>query len=520
MKFKNLIRLLLGSFLLVLANQKCAALTVTVTGCGSDIGATASLDSEGDSTASSIASYPLPNWNYSTPPLTAYDGSEISARQRTTFDDNDFFGSGLLTTTFSFADALYGYTGTYVTFTVDSPAHYVLRTASSQSDGLDNEVYVVFEGEYFTDGLQSGTLIPGRTYSLMAGDTGPSSSAAYLGSWTYDMSITPITVPIKIAEAQKTTFSEEYNSLEGVVASLAAQLNALPPNSPKVSAFQQVLAHDTELAANLLTQILDPVDTNYTVLAQAAPPPVVPVPAGATLSQASANCFNAWLTNLSLASGFSTAFSTSINRAEGADVVGNSYWDTRQMSAAVQFEAQLAAVLDQEPVFRSNLVGQLDADGFTTSTVTTNDAIAFQSEVATNGLPSALLNGLIALGADGDTITNLQNAILFADPGLMAGSFPQILTDTNLDFTQHAAGASLRDSSLMLINASLLPGGQFRFDLPTEPGYTYQIQFTQTPGNASSWATILTNNAAAALLSVTNKPIQSAQTGFYRALHF
>jgi hypothetical protein len=184
------------------------------------------------------------------------------------------------------------------------------------------------------------------------------------------------------------------------------------------------------------------------------------------------------------------------------------------MNAAAQFEAQLAAVLDQEPTLRSNLVAQFEADGFPSLTATTNNAIDFQTEVVTNGLPVVLQDGLTALGIDLETITNIEINLLTADPGSMAGQFPQSLTNAGLDSSTHALAAALRDASLRLLNPSFLPSGQFRFDLPTEPGHTYTIQFSQSVADPAGWTTISTNQTTTALLSFTNTPVTSA--GFYR----
>jgi hypothetical protein len=70
-----------------------------------------------------------------------------------------------------------------------------------------------------------------------------------------------------------------------------------------------------------------------------------------------------------------------------------------------------------------------------------------------------------------------------------------------------------------MINVALLPDGQFRFDLPTEPGYAYTIQFNQNLADPSGWNTLLATNAATALLAFTNIPPLGAQPGFYRASH-
>src|ERR1019366_6757614 len=82
------------------------------------------------------------------------------------------------------------------------------------------------------------------------------------------------------------------------------------------------------------------------------------------------------------------------------------------MNAAVQLEAQLASLLDQEPALRSSVVAQFEADGFPIITVITNDVNDLQSAISTNGLPPALLDGLTALGVDSQTITNWQNLLL------------------------------------------------------------------------------------------------------------
>jgi hypothetical protein len=91
--------------------------------------------------------------------------------------------------------------------------------------------------------------------------------------------------------------------------------------------------------------------------------------------------------------------------------------------------------------------------------------------------------------------------------------------NTNLDAAQYATASSLRDAALTLINTAVLPSGQVRFDLPTEPGYTYTIQFNQDLANSAGWATVLSNSATSALLSYTNLPTAGGQAGYFRATH-
>jgi hypothetical protein len=70
-----------------------------------------------------------------------------------------------------------------------------------------------------------------------------------------------------------------------------------------------------------------------------------------------------------------------------------------------------------------------------------------------------------------------------------------------------------------MINPALLPSGQFRFDLPTEPGYTYAIQSKTSLTDPGGWTTLLSNKVTTALLSFTNTPPASAKSAFYRASH-
>ena len=63
----------------------------------------------------------------------------------------------------------------------------------------------------------------------------------------------------------------------------------------------------------------------------------------------------------------------------------------------------------------------------------------------------------------------------------------------------------------------MLPGGQMRFDLPTEPGYNYTIQFNPSLSNPAGWTPLLVTNATTSLISFTNTPPPGGKTGFYRA---
>jgi hypothetical protein len=255
------------------------------------------------------------------------------------------------------------------------------------------------------------------------------------------------------------------------------------------------------------------------VLAQPLAPAIPLASVDTNTTPGEVDVFNMWANNLSHSVGYCTALAITINRAQGAASAGNSYWEKAQMSAAVQLEAQLATVLDQEPALRSNLVAQFQTDGFPAIVASADDFSALQEEISTNGLSGDLLQGLTALGADSQTITNWQNLLLTLDADSAAGSFPQSLSNTNLDSVAKKTAASLRETSLVIINPAILPTGQIRFDVPAEPGYSYAIQFTQDLNDPTSWTALFSTNATTTLLSFTNTPAASAKAGYYRASH-
>jgi hypothetical protein len=364
--------------------------------------------------------------------------------------------------------------------------------------------------------MESGTLETGEFQLKVVMSNGGVGSGH--GTWSYSLSLIPADIaPGKLSAAQKADFYDQYSAMTLLYSTLYAA--AVGTDAELRNAMASAALSIYRLAQTLLEDYLDPADTNYTALAQVAAPAVTPLAAGGEITQSEADAYNLWQTNLSQSAGYGTALTTSLDREQGAATAGSSYWATSQMNAAVQFEAQLAALLDQEPGLRSNVVAQFQAGGFAGITVTTNDASDLQLEIITNGLPADLLDALTALGVDSDTITNVQYTLLTTDPGSMAGGFPGGLVNTNLDSAAGTLAADMRDASLMLINASLLPGGQFRFDLPTEPGYTYTIQFSENLAEPAGWTTLFATNATTRLLSFTNTAAAGAPVGFYRASH-
>ncbi len=517
MKANYLIQILLGGFLALPACVKCTAQpSIKVLTSGSDFTVYASLENM------QISSSQLSTYSASGVEKSPLDGSRAAGAQTITYGGGIFTGSGRLNIfPGSGSTVASGETSVFIEFETTNAFHYQFISAVSTADAVNG--YVSFNGlsNYNGTVTADGTIGSDTGTNqyvlqvLVAGhDANPGN-----GTWSYSLALIPANIAAgQFSAAEKAAFY----ALKASLSILTSQLFSAAAAAP-YGAQGKVLAQAGQDMIPYIDQLsqafLDPLDTNYTVIAPVTLPAVTPLAPDTNITQLEANVYNAWLTNLSASAGYGTALITSINRAQGAAFAGDTFWETAQMNTAVQLEAQLAYLADQEPGLRSNVAAQFMADGFAAITVTMNDAINLQMEITTNGLPAALLDAFTQLGTDPATITNIQEALLTTDPNTMAGSFPGSLANTNLDSSAHALAAGLRDASLELINASLLAGGQFRFDLPTEPGYGYTIQFTQNPASPAGWTAIYSNTAGTALLSFTNAPNLSAKAGFYRASH-
>jgi hypothetical protein len=518
MKAKKLIQILLvGVLALQVCVKSAAQPTVAITVSSSDFSVI------GDEANMQQANSNLPNFSASGSETAPLDNSFVSGAQTSAFSGGTFTGSGRIAVRAGQANGktteiAAGETSVFIIFKITNAFNYQFVCSVSTTANVNG--VVTFNGLSNSNGqvTASGTLASNQ-YQLHAFCSSGTNDVSGIGTWSYALSLVPANInPGRFTTAQKAAYFAAA-SADNISANQLGNAASQAPTQALRDVLLEVMVFNIQLADNLEADFLDPLDTNYTVIPQAAAPSMIPLAAGGDITQAEANVYNTWLTNISQAVGYSTALTTSINRAQGAAFAGDAFWDTAQINAAVQFEAQLAYLMDQEPGLRSNVLAQFVTDGFPIITVTTNDAIDLQNQMTTNGLPAFLQNGFTDLGTDPQTITNIEENLLTGDANSMAGGFPAALANTNLDSGTHAVAASLRDASLKLINTAVLTGGQFRFDLPMEPGYAYTVQFTQNPANAASWSTIYSTNAGTTLLSFTNTPPVGAPAGFYRASH-
>jgi hypothetical protein len=412
-----------------------------------------------------------------------------------------------------------GQSSTYTLVKVNAPMRYSFSASCEDSGALISAV--TFDGSGITGNeamLVRGTFTTGSTFSIIA-ECNNSTNIGGAASWRYQLSLTPAPAASQFSTSQQGAFSQSSQNTESAGEQALAQALASSAGGGFASSFFNACMAELASAHCFLDQALDPLDTNYTVVAQVALPSLTPLSVTSNITQAEAGAFNSWLTNLAWTAAYASAWSASADRAEGAAYARNAAWSSTQTGLTAQFGAQLASYLDQEPGLRSNVVARFQVGGFGVLTVTGSQVTSFQNQIASNGLPATVRAGLSSLGIDGAGITNILGGFLAASQSTLATNFPQSLINTNQDAAQHATAAALRDASLMLINAAALAGGKSRFDLPTEPGYTYTIQFTSKLSDHASWTTLLSTNASTALLSFTNTAGAGATAGYYRATH-
>src|SRR5579884_776671 len=113
-------------------------------------------------------------------------------------------------------------------------------------------------------------------------------------------------------------------------------------------------------AADTLERIAaDPPDSNFTVVAQPIVVPSAPVTVDSSVPPAVVDASNALLINLVQQNALLPAFLTSVERAQGAGLAGNSQFETVQLQAAGTYALQLAALFEIQPQLRANLLSAL-----------------------------------------------------------------------------------------------------------------------------------------------------------------
>ncbi len=207
----------------------------------------------------------------------------------------------------------------------------------------------------------------------------------------------------------------------------------------------------------------DPPDPNFNSIATPVVPPFTPVDATSMRTQEAADAANALLANLSQLIGVEGALLISNERAQGAALAGNQTAERQQLLAAAQFATDIANLYDAQLVLLAQLRAALATASFPSVAVSASAVSAFQQDVAANGLPVALGNGIAFTSLVGrpGAAQVIRDGLLFIEPSEAAGSFPEVLTDERLIATIQELATDHREF------AQSIPG----FVAPIRPGF-------------------------------------------------
>jgi hypothetical protein len=202
-------------------------------------------------------------------------------------------------------------------------------------------------------------------------------------------------------------------------------------------------------AANWLAS-LDPPDSNYTTIS----PPVVPnVPA---FSGAPPEV-NAAINHLQQLAAdilaYSVAYSTAINRADGALIADAPTWVAAQEKEASRDGMKLASYFEQLEGALTQLSSTWTAAGLPPLTVTASQSEEYQLNVLENGLPASELTQLEALGMTPAQVQQLEQFIFSAPAGSFTGTIPNDLASPSVLNTIQQEANALRSD----IQANLHP---------------------------------------------------------------
>jgi hypothetical protein len=251
-----------------------------------------------------------------------------------------------------------------------------------------------------------------------------------------------------------TAEKQSFFNLATAYGQRAVRLTALAAAAPAalVTPLDELAAYYFLESQTYAAIAADPADPNFTTVAPPQDLTVPPLGAGAGITQAVADQFNALFAEQGQALGLAEAISTALNRAQGAgDSPANAAYAELQLAAVTQFSQQLGALLPSEPRLLANVEAALQAGGVADVSVSPSDVAALQTQVAGAGLPGALVQALGQLQAGAGTLQAIQAQFEQADPEAAAGTLSATLTDP-------AFAALVHSNAQVLMGTVLLTG--------------------------------------------------------------
>jgi hypothetical protein len=217
-----------------------------------------------------------------------------------------------------------------------------------------------------------------------------------------------------LTQAQKTFFSQAATALTvpaAGFADLAVLCTGTLAGAPICGLPSALLTAGFTTAAALSGAIsLDPSDPNYMQIATPVTPNIPPVGSQAGIPQIVTGAVNALLQNQAQIVGLEQALVTTLNRAQGASDANNAYWLQQQLDAATLYLGQLSQLYSQMAGLLTQLSSALTAAGLNV-TLTANEVLNFEVQVAASGLPAAVVAAMQQFGADNALIQDATDLI-------------------------------------------------------------------------------------------------------------
>ncbi len=174
---------------------------------------------------------------------------------------------------------------------------------------------------------------------------------------------------------------------------------------------------------------LDPSDPNFTQIATPVTPSIPPAGPADGIPAAVIAAANALIQNDAQTVGVEQALLTTLNREQGALDAGNTFWATQQGNAAVRYLGQLAQLFPQMASLITQFQAALTAANLTLS-VTPDQVLNFESELAALGFSATETANLQMFGADAALIEEARNIVFVQDINKVAAASTNLAQPT------------------------------------------------------------------------------------------
>lgn len=177
----------------------------------------------------------------------------------------------------------------------------------------------------------------------------------------------------------------------------------------------------------------DPFDPDFTTVPQPAPPSFPTLSPDGDLTQQIADSYNAWELNQEQQMGFIVAINTAINRANSAEIAGDSASEQKQLTAAATYAVSLATLLNNEAGLRAQLQSAIVASGFISIGIAPADVFDEEINLLFFGFSADAVQQFQNAGFTSDDIAFMLGGLYAQDPNAVApASFPELISDAEL----------------------------------------------------------------------------------------